>query len=170
MASPDPAPFLAALPVQWSAGTLLPDAKPALARLAETWRAAAGDRTFPGRAQFGPAQLRPVLPNAHVYQVVSRDPPRFVIRLVGTRMTEHIGRNLAGRAVEEIPVEGLREATAALLNAVLAAEDFIHVRAPRALALPEGTKQSLEAIWLPCAEDGGTIDRVIAVSLIDEVG
>ena len=29
--------------------------------------------------------------------------------------------------------------------------------------------QTLEAIWLPCAEDGETIDRVIAVSLIEEI-
>lgn len=169
MTLPDPALILAGLPLRWSAASLLPEPRPEIARILEVWRAAAAEKRFPGRATFGPAQLRPVLPHVHVYAIASREPLRFVIRLIGTRMTEHIGRNLAGKPVEEVPMEQLRLVLTAILGAVIAAEVPIHIKAPRAIALPNGDSHALESIWLPCAEDGETIDRVIAISLLSEV-
>jgi len=44
----------------------------------------------------------------------------------------------------------------------------LHLKAPRAIALPNGNHQPLESLWMPCAEDGETIDRVIVLSLVGE--
>ncbi len=159
------AEIMSAFPGRWAGGAFLPDPHPQIVRIHDLWRAAATDRRFPPAGALGPAELKPVLPDVHIY-TVSPEPPRYRVRLIGTRMTEHIGRNLAGKPVEEIPLDALRQVIGGLLNAVEVSGAFLHLMAPRAIALPNGDHKALESIWLPCAEDGETIDRVIAVSLL----
>ena len=161
------AKMMTAFPGQWASGKLMDPANPQIARVLDTWRAAAGDRVFPAHRALGPAQLKAVLPNVHVYDVRPAA-PRYVVRLIGTRMTDHLGSGLAGKPVDEIPAEPLRRAISGLLNAVETGRSFLHLKAPQAIALPNGARQPLESLWLPCAEDGETIDRVIVVSLVGE--
>jgi hypothetical protein len=157
--------MMAAFPGRWAAGALLPQPHPQIARVLDLWKAAAGDHPFPPAGRIGPNELKTVLPDVHIY-TVSPEPPRYRVRLIGTRMTEHIGRNLAGKPVDEIPIDNLRQAISGLLRAVETGRTWLHLMAPRAIALPNGDHKALESIWLPCAEDGTNIDRVIAVSLL----
>ena len=159
---------MAAFPGRWAAGTLLPQGNPKLADALNTWHSAAAGRAFPPASALGPAQLKAVLPDVHIY-TVSPDAPRYHIRLVGTRMTDRIGQNLAGKPVDEIANETLRRAISGLLGAVETAQTWLHLMAPRAVALPDGEYKALESIWLPCADDGRTIDRVIAISLLSSM-
>lgn len=156
---------MAAFPGRWAAGALLPDPAPQIARILEVWKAAAGGRSFPSAGALGPGELKSVLPDVHIY-TVAPEAPRYRVRLIGTRMTEHIGRNLAGKPVDEIPLETLRRAISNLLGAVETARTWLHLMAPRAIALSNGDHKALESVWLPCADDGETIDRVIAISLL----
>ena len=160
--------MMAAFPGRWAAGSLLTDAHPQLVRVLSLWRAASGEQSFPQAGAMGPAELKPVLPDVHIY-TVSADAPRYRVRLIGTRMTEYIGRNLAGKPVDEITPDLLRRAVSGLLFAAETARTWLHLMAPRALALPNGDHKSLESLWLPCAAHGETIDRVIAVSLVGSV-
>ena len=157
-----------AFPGRWAAGALLPEPSPQVNRLHELWRAKAGSDRFPAAAALGPAELKFVLPDVHIY-TVSPEPPRYRIRLIGTRMTEHMGRNLTGLAVEDIPQETLRRAASGILHAVEIAGACLHLMAPRAVALPNGDHKALESFWMPCADDGETIDRIIAVSLLSSM-
>lgn len=157
--------MMAAFPGRWAAGSLLSDANPQLIRILSLWRAAAGEQAFPHPAALGPAELKPVLPNVHIY-TLSPEAPRYRIRLIGTRMTDYIGRNLAGKSVDEVSAVALRRALNGLISAVESAGTWLHLMAPRALALPNDDHKSLESLWLPCAADGQTIDRIIAVSLL----
>lgn len=157
--------IMTAFPGRWAAGALLADPHPQIVRVRDIWRQGAGDNPFAPAGVLGPNELKSVLPDVHIY-TVSAEPPRYRVRLIGTRMTEHIGRNLAGKPVDDIPIDNLRQAISGLLQAVEAGRTWLHLMAPRAIALPNGDHKALESIWLPCAEDGTTIDRVIAVSLL----
>lgn len=161
----DLAKLMEAFPGRWAAGDLLADPNPHLVRLRELWQARAGAARFPSAGTIGPAELKAVLPDVHIY-TVSQEQPRYRLRLIGTRMTEHMGRNLTGRAVDDIPSEALRRALTGILGAVEIAQTTLHLMAPRAIALPNGDHKALESLWMPCADDGETIDRVIAVSLL----
>ena len=162
------AKMMTAFPGQWAAGKLMDSPNPQLARVLDTWRAVAGDKTFPAHRSLGPQQLKSVLPNVHIYDV-RPEAPRYVVRLIGTRMTDHLGAGLSGKAVDDIASEPLRHAISGLLHAVETGRTFLHLKAPQAVALPNGARQPLESLWLPCADDGETIDRVIVVSLVGEV-
>lgn len=160
--------MMSAFPGLWAAGALLPDADPQIVRVLELWRQAAGAHAFPPNGALGPNELKAVLPDVHIY-TIAPESPRYRVRLIGTRMTDHIGRNLAGKPVDEIPLDNLRKAITGLLLAVETSRTWLHLMAPRAIALPNGDHKALESIWLPCAEDGTTIDRVIAVSLLSKM-
>lgn len=162
------AKMMTAFPGQWAGGRLMESANPQLVRVLDAWRAAAGEKPFPAHRSLGPHQLKSVLPNVHVYDVRPAA-PRYVVRLIGTRMTEHVGAGLAGKPVDAIPAEPLRAAISGLLSAVETGRTFLHLKAPQAIALPNGARQPLESLWLPCADDGATIDRVIVVSLVGEI-
>lgn len=161
----DLATRMEAFPGRWAAGDLLPEPNPHIVRLRELWRVRAEGARFPSAGMIGPVELKSVLPDVHIY-TVAPDAPRYRIRLIGTRMTEHMGRNLTGLAVDDIPSEPLRRAIAGILGAVELAGTTLHLMAPRAIALPNGDHKALESLWMPCAENGETIDRVIAVSLL----
>jgi hypothetical protein len=130
-----------------------------------TAEAAAVARTLPRCDAIGPVQLKPVLPDVHVYNV-NPEPPRYVFRLVGTRMAESIGQNMTGKAVADIPTGKLRLVVGEILGMVESRRAPIHIKAPRAIALPNGDHHSLESVWMPFGDDGTTVTRIIAVSLL----
>ncbi|MFT3811131.1 MAG: PAS domain-containing protein [Micropepsaceae bacterium] len=160
--------LMAAFPGRWAAGDLLSESNPHIVRLRDLWRARADGRRFPAAGTIGPVELKAVLPDVHIY-TVAPDAPRYRIRLIGTRMTEHMGRNLTGLPVDNIPSETLRRAVTGILGAVELAQTTLHLMAPRAIALPNGDHKALESLWMPCADDGETIDRIIAVSLLSNM-
>lgn len=158
------------LPAAWSLTDLLADPHSQLKRIHALWAAAAAacGRRLPRPDSIGPVQLKPVLADVHVYNV-SAEAPRFAFRLIGTRVTEHLGMyHLTGRPIDDIPVGTLRSVVTEILTTVDARRATLHIKAPRALALPNGSHLSLESLWMPFGEDGETVTRVIAVSLLGE--
>lgn len=153
---------------EWSAAELLRSPHPEIVRMLALWHKAAGMLAYPSKLAFGPTQLRSMLPWVHVYAIAPAA-PRFTIRLVGTRMTDFIGRNLSGRSVDDVPIPALRRLAIAMLKAVEGARAPIHAKAPRAVAFPNGDHLSAETIWLPGSEDGTRIDRVVAVSVMGDM-
>mgnify|MGYP001001616031 CR=1 FL=1 len=160
------AALMSAFPGQWSSGGLLPDAHHQLRRVLDLWREAAGE-ALPDARALTPSLLKPVLPDVHIYDV-RPEAPRYVVRLVGTRMTGHLGPGITGRPVGDIAAEGLRLAVTGLLSVVEKTSAPLHLKAPRAVALPNGGHRQLESLWLPCAANGAVIDRIVAVSLVGE--
>lgn len=161
------AALMSAFPGQWSSGELLPIAHHQLRRVLEIWRESAAADGLPDPRALTPNLLKPVLPDVHIYDVRS-DAPRFVVRLVGTRMTGHLGPGMTGRPVGEIAAEELRLAVTGLLSVVEKSRAPMHLKAPRAVALANGSHRPLESLWLPCAAGGVTIDRIVAISLVGE--
>jgi hypothetical protein len=162
-------PANARFPAEWSLRVLLADPHSQLARIHGLWTAAAaaGARHLPPIGCLGPVQLKPILPDVHVYDV-RQEPPRYSFRLIGTRVTEHMGMNLTGKPVEAIPSDALRTVVGEILNAVSTRCTTIHIKAPRAVALPNGSHRSLESLWMPLGDDGETVTRILAISLLGE--
>lgn len=160
--------LMAGFPGQWASGALLPNANTQITRVLGVWLAAKNDAELPSFGEIGPNRLKFVLPDVHLY-AVAPDVPRYVIRLIGTRMTDQIGASLAGKPVDAVPQDKLRLAMTMILRAVEASRVPLHIKAPRAIALPNGDHQSLESLWCPCASDGSTIDRIFAVSLLSSI-
>ena len=159
---------MAAFPGQWASGALLASPHPLLADVLGIWRHAIGGRKMAPHNALGPAQLKPVLPDVHIYNV-SPEPPRFTVRLTGTRISEYLGTRITGRPVEEIAPERTRRAIVSILGVIDQTHEPLHLKAPRAVALPNGDERTLESLWLPCCSgDGATLERVVAVSLIGD--
>jgi hypothetical protein len=159
----------ARFPAEWSLRVLLPEPHSQIARIYGLWNSAvaASGRHLPKPVTIGPVQLKPVLADVHVYDV-RPDAPRFAFRLVGTRVTEHMGQHLTGRPIEEIATPRLRTVVSEILNTVESRRATLHIKAPQAVALPNGSHRPLESLWMPFSEDGETVSRIIAVSLLGE--
>ncbi len=77
---------------------------PRLHRLHAYWRDKAGDG-MPARAEFDPVDIRELLPNLMMVDVLGQ-PPRFRYRLVGTRVAQYTGFDFTGRYLDEMVFQG----------------------------------------------------------------
>jgi hypothetical protein len=74
-------------------------------RLAAYWREKAAGAGMPARSDFDPVDVRDLLPNLMMLDVVG-DPPRFRYRLVGTRVVQYTGFDFTGRCLDEMVFQG----------------------------------------------------------------
>lgn len=77
---------------------------PRIHRLYAYWREKAG-AGMPARAEFDPVDVRDLLPNLMMVDVVGQ-PPRFRYRLVGTRVAQYTGFDFTGRYLDEMVFQG----------------------------------------------------------------
>jgi hypothetical protein len=73
-------------------------------RLHAYWRDKAGTG-MPSRAEFDPVDVRDLLPNLMMVDMVGQ-PPRFRYRLVGTRVAQYTGFDFTGRDLDEMVFQG----------------------------------------------------------------
>ena len=130
---------------------------PALARLHRYWDERRGGRQFPARADIDPIEMRELLGNVLLVDVL-REPLRFRIRLHGSRMVERAGYDMTGRMVDELPDTEFRE---------LARRSFTHVAATglpllsRRDRVIDGRRMRYETLMLPLAADGRLVDMLL---------
>ena len=75
--------------------------EPALRALLDYWHRARGARRMPARGDLRPADLPRLLP--HLFLIdVEAEPLRLRYRLLGTALTEAVGRDSTGRYCDEI--------------------------------------------------------------------
>jgi hypothetical protein len=73
-------------------------------RLNAYWLAKAQGKV-PSRSDIDPVDVRELLPNLMMIDVVG-DPPRFRYRLVGTRVVQYTGFDFTGRCIDEMVFQG----------------------------------------------------------------
>lgn len=126
-------------------------------RLYRYWLAKRGGRAFPSRKDVDPLDLPFVLGRISLIEV-SASPRRFRFRLVSTDLTEHLGYEMTGKYVEELPETELRDYAA----------DF-YARATEARApiyeeggpLLDGRHWKHKTLALPLSSDGEAIDMLL---------
>jgi hypothetical protein len=132
---------------------------PSLKRLYQDWDRKRGQREFPARADFDPLDLKYILGNLSLVDVL-QDPLRFRYRIHATNVAERIGDELTGKEVLALPHADHRN---------LALEHFMQVieqRVPSVhLRHHEQVDQRVwnyEVLVLPLSSDGKTIDMLMS--------
>ncbi|WP_370154265.1 PAS domain-containing protein [Ferrovibrio sp.] len=125
-----------------------------LGRQAETGR-------LPARADFDPLTMRKALGNVALIEV-HRDPLRFRIRLAGTNQASRLDRDPTGQWLDEMDAPEYRMLLIGRLTAIVRdpAPLLVHNR-----QLLDERWYDYEVIWLPLANDGRTVDMVMACQI-----
>lgn len=138
---------------------------PALQRLYRDWDDRRHGREFPARADFDPVDLKYVLGDMALFDVL-HDPLRFRFRLHPTNMVARLGYDLTGKFVDEIPDQRHR---------LLCREHFeevIKARRPvtqHRTAVTDFRQWNCEILALPLSTDNKVIDMLIGCVIWDEV-
>lgn len=136
------------------------DLDPRLHDMLRYWRARCRDGRLPARRDIDPIELKALLGNILMVDVVRQadGTPRFRYRLFGTEFIFYHGRDLTGRWLDEIANAGFRDELLALYHAVVTRREM------RTLSydyLVDGLRHRFQAVLLPLAADGSTVDIVL---------
>lgn len=126
-------------------------------RLYWYWLAKRGERAFPSRKDVDPLDLPFVLGRISLIEVSSA-PPRFRFRLVSTDLTEHLGYEMTGKCVEELPEAELRDYAAGFYARAVEARTPIFEEGPLLL---DRRRWEHRTLALPLSSDGETIDMLL---------
>ncbi len=66
----------------------------------DIWRAKAGSRVMPKRAEIKPCDLKDFLRNIGIFERIKENPSSYLVRLVGTGLT-HVSGDVTGKTFEE---------------------------------------------------------------------
>lgn len=136
-------------------------AHPDLHRLYDYWRTRAAPGALPSRRDIDPLDMGFMLGNLILVDVV-RDPgrpsPRFRYRLVGANLVSALGLEMTGRTLDEHPDPHFREVAKRVYERVV---DGARATAARRDTVVDGRVRRYEAIHLPLAADGRTVDMVL---------
>ena len=145
---------------------------PKVRGLFDYWRSIhPGPEKLPGRAEFEPLAVAPLLPHIMLIDVVGQ-PIRFRYRLIGTRMVDALGGDFTGRWLDE--VHRRPDGTAPVFPSYMrvATEGLYDWRrgAPHFAGYLDHCTE-LERVFLPLAADGRNVDIILALNVFfDPVG
>ncbi len=129
----------------------------ALLRLYRYWDERRAGRPFPARKDIDPVDFAYALGRVSIIEV-EYDPLRFRCRLVSTQLTEHLGYEMTGKYLDEIPERSMRE---------FVRDSYERALERRALLYETGTvlierfEWWHETLMLPLASDGNKIDMLL---------
>lgn len=138
-----------------------PDAKelaiesPVLLGLYAYWDGKRAGRPMPARSDLDPLDFREAL--GHVFLIDVEPGPRFRYRLTGSIMTQRTGYDLAGRYVDEIPVQSTRDFILGQYRQVVSSR--VPVRAVSVRDV-ERRPWRYEILSMPLSTDGAVIDML----------
>lgn len=136
------------------------DLDPRLQTLLGYWRARGLDGRLPARKDIDPLDLRPLLGNILMVDVVPQADGslRFRYRLFGTEFVFYHGGDLTGHWLDDIANSGFRNELLGLYRDVVARREM------RTLSydyLVDGLHHRFQAVLLPLAADGCRVDIVL---------
>jgi len=131
---------------------------PKLRQLYAYWDGKRGERPMPARADLDPVDIRFVLGDVVLADVIDGEPPRFRIRVHGSNLVDRVHSELTGKMLDEMPAPEFRDLVTRSFRKVVRTKEWLHVLAARLL---DGRMQRYEAIILPLSSDGERVDRLI---------
>ena len=134
---------------------------PRVAAFYRYWDSKRQGRQMPSRADLDPIEMKPWLPGITLIDVF-QDPRRLVYRLVGTKIIELRGRDVAGMTVEEGFIGSSLEDVLENYRLVIEEKTLVYDWDP--LPSPDGWFREPEGLLLPLSSDGETVDKVIIYS------
>ena len=143
-------------------GQPLPISHPRLQRLYAYWSTKKGQRKMPSRADIDVLDLRYVLGNIMLVDVIEGSPPRFRIRLHGSNLSERAGYELTGKMLDELPESEFRRNVRQQWTEVATTGEPRQCRRDSSF---DGRPYRYESIILPLSADGETVNMEL-VALI----
>ncbi|HLJ20339.1 MAG TPA: PAS domain-containing protein [Stellaceae bacterium] len=132
--------------------------EPALKALLAVWEARRKGRRMPARADFDPLDLKAHL--GHLFLVdVEREPRRYRVRLVGTRITTVVQRDVTGMYLDAIYAGTLLESLAQALSWVV--DERAPLRVYSRAGHPQNPVYFYEGLLLPLSADGESVNMVL---------
>jgi hypothetical protein len=132
---------------------------PALVQLHHDWESRRRGRLMPARADFDPIDLKYVLGNLTMVDVL-RDPLRFRFRLHASNVATRVGFDLTGKDLEAIADPHYRKLVRDHYVAVV--ERRRPVLEFRDRVMTDNVCLHCEVLALPLADDGATVDRIMS--------
>ncbi|MGB8181674.1 MAG: PAS domain-containing protein [Stellaceae bacterium] len=132
---------------------------PALVQLHNDWERRRRGRLMPARADFDPIDLKYVLGNLTMVDVL-RDPVRFRIRLHASNVAARVGFDLTGKELDAITDPHYRKLVRDHYVAVV--ERRSPVLEFRNRVMTDNVCLHCEVLALPLADDGATVDRIMS--------
>ncbi|NKB56615.1 MAG: PAS domain-containing protein [Alphaproteobacteria bacterium] len=127
------------------------------------WCSVSPEGKLPGRQHIDPVDMAPLLTNLWLIDV-HREPLRFWRRLVGTRIEEFAGVNLTGGWIDDnlsdSRTPGVQKGMVEVVETRLPSW-----RRGKPLISAHKNYAELERLYLPLAEDGETVDMILAMTL-----
>src|SRR4051794_22256526 len=143
---------------------VMPQLDPMLSTFYRYWEACCGSRAVPRRSDIDPSDIRALLPNLQLVDVVDRG-QRFRFRLVGTAIVTAYGDEMTGRFFDEImPPDRLARALG-YHRLVCETKRPVYVRA--AYATFENGEIVARRIIAPLSNDSISVNMTIAVQSFD---
>ena len=135
-----------------------PITHPRLRQLYEYWDMKRGDRPMPSRADIDPIDIRFVIGNVILVDVIEGEPLKFRIRLHGTNLSERVRFDLTGKMLDEMPWAEFRDLTQASFTRVAMTRQPLHAQRDRIL---DNRRRHYETLILPLSSEGERVDRIL---------
>jgi hypothetical protein len=133
---------------------------PRVRQLRDYWLAKRGDRAMPARRDIDPAELKPLLPQLIIADLL-HEPLRVRYRLAGTRICDTFGFNIAGRWLHELDVTSDVAFWTAQYARMVATRAPVHGRTTGS----QRTVEVFRADWalFPLSSDGVSVDQSLEI-------
>ena len=129
-----------------------------LNELLALWRSRLGAREMPARADFDATELMRFGGRIALIDV-EYAPKRYRFRLIGSRMTEILGRDSTGRYIDDLYQPGFYETAVGSYEAIL--RDRAPVTAHGDMKAIGKEHIRFESLDLPLSSDGAVIDMIL---------
>ena len=130
---------------------------PCLRQLYAYWDERRQGREFPARSDLDPLDFRYALGHVLLLDVLA-DPLRFRFRLHGSLLAERAGYDMTGKLADDLPDPTNRQGLIERCRGLVEARQPLAVINERILGR---RRFGYEAVWLPLAKDGRTIDMLM---------
>ena len=137
-----------------------------LTRLLADWEARRRGRAFPARADFTPHDLKYLIGNLSLLDVVYA-PLRFRYRIHATRLAQRVGVELTGKWVDEIPNPTHAAGARGHFTEVIERRMPIVYRRAHEF-VTDNLPHNCEVLALPLASDGDTINMLMSAFVWDD--
>jgi hypothetical protein len=135
----------------------------ALIRLYAYWRERRGAKRFPARSDIDPVDFSFALGRVSLVDVLNA-PRRFRFRLVATILTEHLGYEMTGKFLDQVPQIETRAYTERLYATALERRNPLYARDEIVL---DGRRWKHEVLVLPLSSDDRSIDMLMIYRVTD---
>jgi len=123
------------------------------------WKSLKGGRIAPGRAEIYPEDVKRILPNLLLLDVIGPE-ARLKYRLAGSEFVTVYGAEVTGRFIDEMDFDGIRELVLADYRKV--AKDCIPSWTRWSFVKDDGRWVAYDRLALPLSSDGLTVDMILA--------